>query len=67
MAVAFRLLGLGDTIDAFAAQAIARNLPITFVNHPNAPHAFDVVDNSSETFDVIERILAFYRFNLRAD
>jgi acetyl esterase/lipase len=58
---------LNDTIDAFAAEAIARNLSITFVNHPSAPHAFDVVDDSAETRDVIERILAFYRFNLRAD
>ena len=56
---------LNDTIDAFVADGLARNLPLTIVNHANAPHSFDIVDDTDATRDVIERLLAFLRFNLR--
>jgi hypothetical protein len=56
---------LNETIDEFVANALARNLPLTLVNHTTAPHAFDVLDDTDATRDVIERLLAFFSFNLR--
>jgi acetyl esterase/lipase len=55
---------LNETIDDFMAAALAQNLPVTFVNHPTAPHAFDLFDDSEASREIIRRILAFMRFHL---
>jgi acetyl esterase/lipase len=55
---------LKETIDRFLAKALNRNLPIKFVNHADAPHAFDVMDDSEASREIIRRILAFMRFHL---
>jgi acetyl esterase/lipase len=55
---------LNDSIDRFVAKALARNLPITLVNHADAPHAFDVSDDSETSRQIIGQILAFLRFHL---
>lgn len=55
---------LNETMDRFVASALAFNLPITFTNHPAAPHAFDVMDDSEASREVIRQILAFMRFHL---
>jgi hypothetical protein len=55
---------LNETIDRFVAQALACNLPITLMNHPRAPHAFDLFYDSETTRELIRRILAFMRFHL---
>lgn len=57
---------LNETIDAFVAAASACNLPITFVNHPAAPHAFDLLHDSETSREIIRQILAFLRFHLLA-
>ncbi len=56
--------GLNASLDRFLGQAVTRNLPITFVNHPTAPHAFDLFDDSPTTREVVRRVLAFLRFHL---
>ncbi|MBI3492415.1 MAG: alpha/beta hydrolase [Acidobacteria bacterium] len=56
--------GLNDALDRFVAKALARNLPVTFVNHATGQHAFDVLDDSATTRDVIRQILSFMRFHL---
>ncbi len=56
--------GLNETLDAFLARALACNLPVTFVNHSTAPHAFDLFDDSEMSREIIGRILAFLRFHL---
>jgi hypothetical protein len=53
--------GLNETIDRFAAAARARGLPLTWLDHPEAPHAFDLVDDSPKTHAVIDEVLAFLR------
>jgi hypothetical protein len=58
--------GLNDTLDRFVARAVACNLPITFVNHSTAPHAFDLFQDSETSREIIGRILAFLRFHLLA-
>ena len=58
--------GLNEVIDRFVAAALARNLPLTVANHPAAPHAFDLVDDTDETREMIRRMLGFLRYYLRA-
>jgi len=55
---------LNESLDRFLSKAVARNLPITFVNHAEGPHAFDVADDSEASRDVIRLILAFLRRHL---
>lgn len=56
--------GLNETIDRFMIKALARNLPISFVNHAEAPHAFDLSHDSETSREIISQILAFFRFHL---
>jgi hypothetical protein len=37
---------------------------MTVVNHSTAPHAFDLLDDSETSREIIGRILAFMRFHL---
>jgi dienelactone hydrolase len=55
---------LNETIDRFLAQTLAGNLPLTFTNHPKGPHAFDILDDSVASREMIRAILAFMRFHL---
>ena len=56
--------GLNAALDRFVAHALARNLPITMVNHANGPHAFDLFDDSDTSHEILRQILAFLRFHL---
>ncbi|HLL72899.1 MAG TPA: alpha/beta hydrolase [Pyrinomonadaceae bacterium] len=55
---------LNETLDRFLCEALTRNLPLTFVNHADAPHAFDLFDDGERSREIIRHILAFMRFNL---
>ena len=55
---------LNETIDRFMVKALICNLPITFKNHPTAPHAFDLLHDSETTREIIRQILAFMQFHL---
>jgi hypothetical protein len=57
---------LNEALDLFLAAAVSCNLPISFVNHPTAPHAFDLMDDSATSREIIASILAFMRFHLTA-
>ena len=57
---------LNGTIDRFMAEASIHNLPVTFVNHSSAPHAFDLMHDSETSREVIRQILAFMQFHLLA-
>lgn len=56
--------GLNEALDRFVAGALARNLPLTLVNHPEGPHAFDLSHDSETTREIIRRILSFLQFHL---
>jgi hypothetical protein len=58
--------GLNGTIDRFVADALARNLPLRVENHATGPHAFELFDGGGPARELIGRILAFFRFHLRA-
>jgi hypothetical protein len=57
---------LNETLDRFLFKALTCNLPITFVNHAVAPHAFDLLHDSETSREIIRQILAFMRFHLLA-
>lgn len=56
--------GLDQTLQRFVAAAQAEKIALELVEHPEAPHAFDILDDSSTTHVVIERVLAFLREHL---
>jgi len=58
---------LNETMDRFLTESLARNLPVTFVNHADAPHAFDLVHDSETTREIIRQILRFLQFHLQAE
>jgi hypothetical protein len=57
--------GLNETIDRFVTDALAANLPLTVVNHPQAPHAFDLMDDSELSREIIRQAVGFLSFHLR--
>jgi hypothetical protein len=56
--------GINESIDAFIGGVLGRNLPVTLVNHADAPHAFDLFHDSEMTREIIREILRFMQFNL---
>jgi dienelactone hydrolase len=58
--------GLNAALDRFALHALAANLPITLVNYPEGPHAFDVVDSSESSRAIVREILGFLQAHLLA-
>jgi len=55
---------LDEVMDRFVAKALAANLPVALVNHPEAPHAFDITHDSETSREIIRQVLAFLRFHL---
>jgi hypothetical protein len=56
--------GLNPALDRFIANALTRNQPLTVVNEPTAPHAFDLVHDTRATREIVGRILTFARSTL---
>jgi dienelactone hydrolase len=56
---------LNEALDRFVADTLARDLPMTMVNHAGAPHAFDLVHDSDATREIIRQLLRFLQFHLR--
>lgn len=56
--------GLNASLDRFAAAALAANLPMTLVNLPDAPHAFDLLDDRDSSRAAIRGIVAFLQAQL---
>jgi hypothetical protein len=56
---------LNDTIDRFVAKALELNLPVTSMNHPTGPHAFDIVDDTDASRAAIRLIVAFMQCHLK--
>jgi len=58
------LAGLNETIDRFVARGLQLNLPLTVVNHPTGPHAFDILHDSDGSRQVIQHIVKFLQLRL---
>ena len=56
--------GLNVALDGFVTRAIAENRPITLVNYPEAPHAFDINLDGPETRRILQQGLDFLRAHL---
>jgi len=56
---------LNEALDRFVADTLARDLPMTIVNHAGAPHAFDLVHDSDATREIIRQLLRFLQFHLQ--
>jgi len=56
--------GVNAALDHFAASALARNMPLTFVNHATGAHGFDVDDNREAARRVVRQLVEFLRLNL---
>jgi len=53
-----------DSIDRFVQQALAKNVSLDFLNHPTGPHAFDILDDSPRSREIIARTVQFLRTHL---
>jgi hypothetical protein len=56
--------GINAALDELAARALARNLPLTFVNHASGPHGADIYDDTDATRRIIRQVLDFLRLHL---
>lgn len=56
--------GLNESMDRFIAKALARNLPMTLVNHHTGSHTFDLDDDGEASREIIRQTLAFLQRNL---
>jgi acetyl esterase/lipase len=56
--------GINAALDQFAASALVRNLPLTFVNHATGSHAADMDDDTDATRRIIRQVLDFLRLHL---
>ena len=56
--------GVNAALDQFAARALARNLPLTFVNDATGTHAADMDDDTDATRRIIRQVLDFLRLHL---
>lgn len=53
--------GLNVTLDRFVAAARSRGMAVTLIEHAEAPHAFDLMDDTPASRAVIDEVLAFLR------
>ena len=58
---------MNASIDNFIRHGLIENLPITFVNHAEGPHAFDLFDDSRTSRDILRQTLRFLRQHLTAE
>lgn len=58
--------GLNDALDAVVARALARNLPLTLINHATGEHGFECDEDSDISREIVRQVLAFLAFNLKA-
>lgn len=56
--------GLDPALLRFVAAARAHGLALTVLEHAEAPHAFDLLDDSPRTHEVIDEVLGFLRRTL---
>jgi acetyl esterase/lipase len=55
---------LNESIETFVAKAVTLNRPITFVNHADGPHSFDILQDSPASRAVIQQTLGFLNAQL---
>ena len=51
-------------VDRLIEGALARNLPLTVINHATGGHGFELDQDSTASIDVIQQVLGFLRRHL---
>lgn len=57
---------INASIDRFVGAALASNRDLEVINYPEGVHAFDILDDSARSQQIVRRILAFFKFRLEA-
>jgi hypothetical protein len=57
--------GLNDALDDVVVQSLARNLPLTLVNHATGAHGFECDEDSPVSRAIVKQVLAFLRSQLQ--
>ena len=47
------------------AEALVRGVPLTFLYHPDAPHAFDNQIDDDRTREIVKAAVEFLQWHLR--
>lgn len=55
---------LKDSIDRFVAEALARNILLSFVNHPVGVHGFDNQTNDDRSREIVRGAIEFMKLHL---
>jgi hypothetical protein len=58
--------GLNAALDRVVARALARNLPLTLINHATGGHGFDLDEHTAMSRGLIQQVLAFLQRHLGA-
>jgi dipeptidyl aminopeptidase/acylaminoacyl peptidase len=57
---------LNESLDEFVQLAIAKNVPITFMNHPEGMHGFDMLNDNERSREIIRATLEFLKVHLNS-
>ena len=57
---------MDDSIDRFVSEALARNIALTFMNHPQGVHGFDNQNDDERSREIIRSAIAFMQIHLNA-
>jgi hypothetical protein len=58
--------GLNEALDKVVARALARNLPLSLINHATGAHGFDLDENTAISRGIVQHVLAFLQLHLGA-
>jgi len=55
---------LNETMDQFVVEAVARNVPMVFINYSDGHHGFDCYDDNDKSREIIKQTLEFMKTHL---
>jgi hypothetical protein len=59
-----QLAGLNASLDRVIARALARNLPLSLINHAAGAHGFDLDEHTAASRAVVQQVLTFLHSHL---
>ncbi|MDA1369928.1 MAG: hypothetical protein O2971_04080 [Proteobacteria bacterium] len=58
--------GINDGIDAFVVEGRARKVKMELIEYSQGVHAFDVLDSSAQSIEIVQQMLEFFTTRLAA-
>jgi hypothetical protein len=58
--------GLNQALDRVVARAVARNLPVWFINHSTGAHGFDLDEKTALSRGIVQQVVMFLQLHLDA-